>query len=390
MSYPTKKLWEIAQIINWRAYKRDELLEKGLTPILRVGNLFTRNDWYYSDLKLEDNKYIDNWDLIFAWSASFWPFIWEWNRVIFHYHIWKIICWNLILKEYLFLFLKLETERLKEWWNWVGMIHITKWMMENLDVLLPPLPTQKAIVQKLDEAFARIDASIELAQKNLENVEELGKSVLEGFIKENNFKIHILENILVKKDLWLVRWQKEQWMDKKITYLKMNNISNFNWELLLENTVKVDVNNEELSKYLLEKWDFLFNTRNSFELVWKTALFNLNGEYLFNNNILRFRFVENILPSYINKLFLSNFIKNQLHEMKSWTTNVSAIYYKNLKNLKIPLPPLSKQKEIVEYLDRVFAVNAELKRAYEEKIAHLRELKQSLLREAFEGRLVKE
>jgi len=34
-------------------------------------------------------------------------------------------------------------------------------------------------VQKLDTAFEKIDASIELARKNLENVEELGKSVLE-------------------------------------------------------------------------------------------------------------------------------------------------------------------------------------------------------------------
>lgn len=59
-------------------------------------------------------------------------------------------------------------------------------------------------------------------------------------------------------------------------------------------------------------------------------------------------------------------------------------------NLKIPLPPLEKQKEIVEYLDKVFEENKRMKEGYEQKIASLREMKQSLLREAFEGRLVKE
>ena len=40
------------------------------TPVLRVGNLFTNSSWYYSDLKLDPNKYIDNGDLIYALPNS--------------------------------------------------------------------------------------------------------------------------------------------------------------------------------------------------------------------------------------------------------------------------------------------------------------------------------
>jgi len=53
------RLGEIVQVINGRAYKQHELLSSG-TPVLRVGNLFTSNHWYYSDLVLEEDKYIDN------------------------------------------------------------------------------------------------------------------------------------------------------------------------------------------------------------------------------------------------------------------------------------------------------------------------------------------
>lgn len=86
----------IATLLNGRAYKKTELLEeptsngKDNTPILRVGNLFTSDKWYYSDLTLEDNKYCNPGDLLYAWSASFGPTIWQGCRSIYHYHIWRV------------------------------------------------------------------------------------------------------------------------------------------------------------------------------------------------------------------------------------------------------------------------------------------------------------
>lgn len=89
------------KFINGRAYKKSELLnDSSLTPILRVGNLFTNSSYYYSDLKLDSNKYIDNGDLIYAWSASFGPQIWNGGHVIYHYHIWKVIPKQIIEKQF--------------------------------------------------------------------------------------------------------------------------------------------------------------------------------------------------------------------------------------------------------------------------------------------------
>src|SRR6266545_3073034 len=76
-------LCDLVTVLNGRAYKQNELLNAG-TPVLRVGNLFTSDKWYYSDLCLDDDKYCDKGDLIFAWSASFGPFIWNGERVIYH------------------------------------------------------------------------------------------------------------------------------------------------------------------------------------------------------------------------------------------------------------------------------------------------------------------
>ena len=84
------KLKDVIQVINGRAYKKPELLSEGKYRVLRVGNLFTNNSWYFSNIELPEDKYCEKCDLIYAWSASFGPRIWDGDKVIYHYHIWKI------------------------------------------------------------------------------------------------------------------------------------------------------------------------------------------------------------------------------------------------------------------------------------------------------------
>ena len=55
-----KKFGEVCKVINGRAYKKTELLSEGKYKVLRVGNLFTNNSWYWSDLELKEDKYISN------------------------------------------------------------------------------------------------------------------------------------------------------------------------------------------------------------------------------------------------------------------------------------------------------------------------------------------
>lgn len=192
------------------------------------------------------------------------------------------------------------------------------------------------------------------------------------------------DEIIENNQIGLVRNTKQQSLEFEFDYLKMNNISNDGY-LDLKSVVKVNASIEELEKYALKENDFLFNTRNSAELVGKTAIFNINSErpMLFNNNIMRSRFKKGYEPHFINYQFQAPEFKEKLEKIKSGTTNVVAIYYKSLKDIKLKFPPLSEQKRIVGKLDGLFEKIDQAIGLLEENIAHTEALMGSVLDEEF-------
>ena len=166
-----------ATLLNGRAYKQDELLDSGKYPVLRVGNFFSNRGWYYSDLELDDDKYCDNGDLLYAWSASFGPQIWNSGKVIYHYHIWKVLVGEAYNKQFLCKLLEYATESLMGDTHGIAMMHLTKSGMEKTEFIVPPIEMQEqfaAFVKQTDKS------KFDLKQ-SLEKLETLKKSLMQQY-----------------------------------------------------------------------------------------------------------------------------------------------------------------------------------------------------------------
>ena len=166
-------LKDVCEVINGRAYSQPELLNEGKYRVLRVGNFFSNDSWYYSDLELESKYYCQKGDLLYAWSASFGPHIWGEEKVIYHYHIWKMNCSNGLHKKFMYYWLQSEDMKRQAFINLHGatMAHLTKALMETLLVPLPPLQEQQRIVSILDTfeaSIANLEAQLKERQKQYE------------------------------------------------------------------------------------------------------------------------------------------------------------------------------------------------------------------------------
>ena len=146
----------IVDLINGRAFKRQELQTSGKWPVLRVGNLFTNETWYYSDLDLEDDKYCSNGDLLYAWSASFGPHIWRGEKSIFHYHIWKVRHYSMN-RGYLNYVLQWDVERIRTATTGSTMVHVSMTNMRPRTIPVAPIEEQDRIVKRLDSLLPLVD-----------------------------------------------------------------------------------------------------------------------------------------------------------------------------------------------------------------------------------------
>lgn len=175
-AWEQRKLGEVATFINGRAYSQDELLDEGKYKVLRVGNFYTNDSWYYSDLELPDKFYAQEGDLLYTWSATFGPHIWHGNKVIYHYHIWKVELSDKLDKTFTLQLLEEDKANILANKNGSTMVHITKEGMEQKQISIPSSVQEQA---QIGAYFEQLDNLITLHQRELDHLQLLKKGMLQ-------------------------------------------------------------------------------------------------------------------------------------------------------------------------------------------------------------------
>ena len=125
---------------------------------------------------------------------------------------------------------------------------------------------------------------------------------------------------------------------------------------------------EDDSTRRINKGDILFNNTNSAELVGKTAIVDVEGEFAFSNHMTRLRFpAEKVLHRYMSILLHSFWMSGYFNEICSNHVNQASVSIKRLEQVEVSLPPIDEQNKIVElledHLSRLDAALADVKQA---------------------------
>ena len=251
----------------------------------------------------------------------------------------------------------------------------------ELQIQLPPLAEQKRIASILDaadtlrakrrEALAQLDTLIQCTFLDM-----FGDPVTNpmGWV-ETPFG-----DIATDTKLGLVRSSKEFGWDFGIPYVRMNAVTS-NGYFLPDEVQSTHADGDEAEVFALRPGDFLFNTRNSKELVGKVCVFPGPEGWLFNNNLMRVRFRAEVEPWVVAMQFRFRRVQRELEKRKSGTTSVFAIYWKSLRTLPVLVPPSDLQHRFAAVVESV----EHHKASQRDHLAELDTLFASLQSRAFRG-----
>jgi type I restriction enzyme, S subunit len=309
--------------------------------------------------------------------------------------------WEHIQNKYVFYFLKspfIQRQALNAIVG-VGRANVSLTNLSEFEIPLPPLPEQHRIVAKIEELFSDIDdgiASLKKAQGQLKTYRQaVLKYAFEGKLTNKNVK----DGELPEGWKWLklgdvIENMQYGTSDKSndkaadIPVIRMGNIQDG----------KLDFNNlkyfyktyPEVDKYLLDDGDVLFNRTNSAELVGKSAIYKkqypraIFASYLIRIKVKKKSLNPNFLNYYINSIFGKNYIKSVVSQNVG-QANVNGT---KLKGLPIPVSSLQEQSLIVQEIEVRLSDCDNMEKTIEQSLLQAELLKQSVLKKAFEGKLV--
>ena len=359
----------VIELINGRAYSDDEFEDGGKYRILRVGNLFTNPAWYTSSMELDSSKYCEDGDLLYAWSMSYAPVIWHGEKVIYHYHIWKVDLSILIDKLFAFYYLKVVTDALMAEKHETTMSFITMGVMNNSYIAYPDISDQHRIAAFLDRKCAEIDSIIADTQKTIEEYKALKQSIIteavtKGVRGERKMKDSGVEWIGDVPEEWevikcsriisgtqngLTRRDTEK--SEGDIVLKLKNIDS-NGYIDYSEVNRISLTAKEIETYKLQEGDFLFvRVNGSKSLVGKCAIYHDVGSIVaYNDHIIRVQLNELCSREYFKLYLQSNCGKCEIDLHTSTSAGQFTISGEGLRDMVFVLPPMKEQVEIVEYV----------------------------------------
>ena len=173
-----------------------------------------------------------------------------------------------------------------------------------------------------------------------------------------------------------------------LPYLGVANVQRGFLDLDVVKTIEVP--EDEVEKYLLRPGDVLLTEGGDADKLGRAAVWKGEiEECIHQNHIFRARLVEPKIPSqwlvfYAN----SEQGRNYFLEAAKQTVNLASINLTQLRNCPLPLPPLAEQEQIVAEVEAKLSNITRMEETIEASLKRAEHERQSVLHEAFAGRLV--
>ncbi|MFA6608504.1 MAG: restriction endonuclease subunit S [Candidatus Paceibacterota bacterium] len=255
-------------------------------------------------------------------------------------------------------------------------------LLKELQIPLPTLPEQKRIVKILDEKMEKIREAKQLREESIKDTDKILSRTLHEIFEEGKKKgweEKEIKDVCENPQYGFTASAKLEKVGPRMLRITDIQDGKVNWSTVPY--CKCD----EPKKYQLKNGDIVFARTGA--TVGKSFLItNIKETAVFASYLIRITPKQDLTPEFLYYFFQSSDYWNQITEQAvgGAQPNVNGT---KLAKLKISVPPLAEQKQIVKKLDTLSEKLRALCDLQAGQLDDLKKLEKAYLREAFNGEL---
>ena len=267
--------------------------------------------------------------------------------------------------------------------------NISQTVLNSLDVIVPPIAEQERIVARIEELFSQLDKAVETLQMVKEQLVNYRQTAITSAFpkqtKENSMRLDEIANITGG----ITKGRKLEGKETvRLPYLRVANVQNGYLDLAEMKEIELKV--DEIDKYLLQYGDVLYTEGGDRDklgrgTIWKNEMENC----VHQNHIFKARLDKNkAIPQYVAYWSMATPARNYFYSKGKQSVNLASINKTILSNLVLPIPTLEEQHRTIKNIEERLVVADYINAAIEKTLNQAESMRQSILKQAFEGELV--
>ncbi len=290
-----------------------------------------------------------------------------------------------VTTQYMYYYMMLMKSKLISMGKGGTQKNISQTVLNSLDVIVPPIPEQERIVSQIEERLSQLDSAVETLKKTKQQLEVYRQAVL----SDSFALVDDLQPITYHFEIsgGLTKNSNRKKYSLKMPYLRVANVY-YNF-LDLSEIKTIGVTENEISQTLLKNDDLLFVEGNgSKSQIGRVAIWNGSiDNILHQNHIIKGRPKGTMQSKYALYYLMSNYGREQILKVASSTSGLYTLSTNKIRNLRIPFCNLKMQKSIVETVEMKMSECLSVESTINQSLQQAEALRQSILKQAFEGML---
>lgn len=289
--------------------------------------------------------------------------------------------------KYVFYFLRSIEQQLDKKGTGTTFRAISGEIIRTTDIPLPPLPEQQAIVAKIEELLSELDNGKQQLQTALQQLKVYRQSLLKWAFEGK--ELLPFESFVDASQNGLSKRTGTNGEEYKV--LRLADITNNVIDKSSPRKIVMDEN--EIEKYKIKQDDLIcIRVNGSKDLVGKLVHVSNQNEkdnWAFCDHFIRFRLhPQKAYSKYFHFYFSTVKMRKYIHENMVTSAGQNTVSQATIKNAPVPNCSIEQQQLIVDELESKLTVCDKVEEAIKLSLQQAETLRQSILKQAFEGKLV--